>query len=144
MKNLCFLIMGLLTLTIPITYAQAQDAQQQYKNTLQLTILNTTGSPGFFGTCSGKTQPGGRTLCNTPQQIQKGENMILVPPYPSSYPVFSTDGTNYFSCATLQKPTEQLFFSTQDIRANTLLIESLIPDSKGNDVAMLCGLQPKT
>ena len=96
MKNFCFIIMGLLILTIPVTYAQAQNAQQQYENTLQLTISNTTGSSGFFGTCGGAINPSGRTLCSTPQLIKKGENMILVPPYPKSYPVFSSDGTNYF------------------------------------------------
>ncbi len=144
MKNFYFIIMGLLILTIPVTYAQAQNAQQQYENTLQLTIDNSTGSPGFFGTCSGEISPSTQTLCSTPQEIPKGASMILVPPYQKSYPVFSTDGTNYYSCATIQKPTEQLFFSTNNIRTNTLLLESFIPDSKGNNVAVLCGLQSKT
>lgn len=141
MKNFYIFIIGLFLLTMSATSLLAQDAETQFENTLQLNISNTTGYPGFFGTCSGEIHPGDKTLCNTPQLIQKGDNMILVPPYQKSYPVFSTDGTNYFSCATVANPNQQLFFLTQDIQRNTLLLESLIPDSQGNNVSVLCGLE---
>lgn len=139
MKNFCFIIIGLVIFLTSSTFAQ-----DEFKNTLALNILNTTGTIGFIGTCSGKIKPDGRTLCSTPQKIEKGNNTIRVPPYPKSYPVFSSDGNNYFSCATLAQPKTQLFFTTQDIRANTLLMESFIPDSKGNPVAILCGLEPNS
>lgn len=144
MKNFYVFIIGLFLLTMSATSLLAQAPETQFENTLQLNISNTTGYPGFFGTCSGEIHPGGKTLCNTPQPIDKGQNMILVPPYPKSYPVFSTDGNNYFSCATLQAPTQQLFFSPQDIQSNTLLLESLIPDSQGNNVSVLCGLESQS
>ncbi len=139
MKNFCFIIIGLMILLTSSIFAQ-----NEFKNTLTLNILNTTGKAGYIGTCSAEITPDGRTLCSTPQLIKKGQNTILVPPYLKSYPVFSTDGNNYYSCATLDKPKTQLFFSAQDIRANTLLLESLISDTKDNNIAMLCGLQPKS
>lgn len=138
MNKLFIVILGL-----SVSWISAGFSQTEYQNSLPLSILNTTGQPGFFGTCSGKISPNGSTICSTPQYIEKGAQTILVPSYPDSYPVFSTDGNNLFSCATLQTPDAQLFFSPQDIRANTLILESLIPDTNGNDVAILCGLQPK-
>lgn len=115
-----------------------------YPYSLPINIINTTGMPGFFGTCTNEIGNGSEAICSIPEAIGKGEQTILIPPYPNSYPVFSTDGINYYTCGTLDKPLDQLFFSVSDISSNSLILESFIPDQNKNNIAVLCGMQPKS
>lgn len=135
-------------MAISISAFSVQAANEQaladYPYILPITILNTTGQPVFFGTCVAPVNSDKPVFCSIPQYVQKGSQTILIPPYPNSYPVFSTDGNNALTCGTLAKPLDQLFFSVTDIQSNALILESFIPDQNKNNVAVLCGLQPKS
>ena len=59
------------TLSILIGSIGILYAAPEYQNTLLLKVLNTTGVPGFIGTCSDEIHHGGKTLCSIPQKIEK-------------------------------------------------------------------------
>lgn len=110
-------------------------------NSIELRVINSLREESYIGVCTASINNQTRTICSDIQHLKMGPNRIFIPPYPNAYPVISSANEKAFTCGTPDNPTKPLFFSSESIKNNTLILDSYILDKDKNRLAVLCILQ---
>lgn len=132
---------ALILITCFTIFFNAFAAPSLNTNSIELRVINSLREDAYFSVCTRAISANKKTICSDIQPIQKGSNRIFIPPYSLAYPVITGFDEKPYTCGTEAAPAQQLSFTSQAIRNNTLILDSYLLDKSNNRLAILCVLQ---